>query len=274
MSPTARGREKDAPRSVAAERAVLGAILTDAARLLDALTPAEFSVDGHRQIFEALRATHAAGQVIDLLTVSERLHEQQGLAVVEARERLASLVEEAATHVNALSYVRILRDHAVRRAAIELGARLRAQGHASSDGVGPWLAEAAATIAQLQARTASADPADAAAPDPWADGRALYTRPPRTYTHLIQGIIPAAGLVLGTGEDKAGKSTLGALLVLCYLYGLPFLGHAVPRAGRVVIVSEEDDGDELRDRLRALHAALAAQHPDRVRPPDDPATLA
>jgi hypothetical protein len=116
--------------------------------------------------------------------------------------------------------------------------------------------------------------ADVARADVWADGRALYQRPPRRHTHLVEGVIPAAGLVLGTGEDKAGKSTLGALLVLCYLHGLPFLGRAVTRAGRAVIVSEEDDGDELRDRLLALHRALAQAHPDHVHSPETPEALA
>jgi hypothetical protein len=112
------------------------------------------------------------------------------------------------------------------------------------------------------------------APSPWADGRALYERPPRRHVHLVEGLIPSAGLVLGTGEDKAGKSTLGVLLALSYIYGLPFLGRAIPRPGRVLIVSEEDDADELRDRMRALHQGLATAFPDVVRPPDDPASLA
>jgi hypothetical protein len=107
----------------------------------------------------------------------------------------------------------------------------------------------------------------------WADGRALYTRPVRLITHLVEGLIPDVGTVLATGEDKAGKTTIGALLVLSYIHGLPFLGRAVPRPGRAIIVSEEDNADELRDRMRAMHAALARDYPDSVLPPDDPATL-
>jgi hypothetical protein len=114
---------------------------------------------------------------------------------------------------------------------------------------------------------------DAPAPFIWADGGALYLRPARRHTHVVEGLIPATGLVLQTGEDKSGKSTVGALLVLSYIHAVPFLGRAISRAGRVVIVSEEDDGDELRDRLRAIHQALAVAYPDRVRTPDDPVSL-
>lgn len=108
----------------------------------------------------------------------------------------------------------------------------------------------------------------------WADGRALYQRVARPVAHIVEGIIPAAGTVLVTGEDKVGKTTIVAWLGLSYIYGLPFLGRAIHRAGRLVIVSEEDDGDELRDRMRASHQALALAYPDRVAPPDHPASLA
>jgi KaiC/GvpD/RAD55 family RecA-like ATPase len=108
----------------------------------------------------------------------------------------------------------------------------------------------------------------------WARGRALYQRVARPVAHLVEGLIPAAGTVLVTGEDKSGKTTIALLLTLSYLHGTPFLGRAVPRPGRVIIVSEEDDADELRDRVRALHQGLALAYPDLVTAPDDPASLA
>src|SRR5262249_24542078 len=52
------------------------------------------------------------------------------------------------------------------------------------------------------------------------------------------------------------------------------LRRAVPRGGRVILVSEEDDADELRDRMRALRVRLARTGSDRVAPPDDPTSLA
>jgi hypothetical protein len=108
----------------------------------------------------------------------------------------------------------------------------------------------------------------------WAHGRALYERPRRTIAHLVDGVIPVLGSAVVSGEDKAGKSTLTLLLALCYMHGVPFLNRAIVRPGRVLLVSEEDDADELRDRLRALHVALAQQVPIAVLPPDDDATLA
>lgn len=89
----------------------------------------------------------------------------------------------------------------------------------------------------------------------------------------MDGLIPAAGIVLVTGEDKAGKTTFCAQLILCHLYALPFLGRTVAQTGFAIIVSEEDDGDELRDRMRAIHHALALAYPDRVALPDDPVSL-
>jgi len=107
----------------------------------------------------------------------------------------------------------------------------------------------------------------------WASGRALYERPRRIIAHLVDGVIPVLGSAVVSGEDKAGKSTLTLLLALCYMHGVPFLHRAIVRPGRVLLVSEEDDADELRDRMRALHVALAQQMPTAVLPPDDDATL-
>lgn len=125
-----------------------------------------------------------------------------------------------------------------------------------------------------QAANGHAADLEAASEPMWAHGRTLYQRAVRPVAHLIEGLVPAAGLGLITGEDKVGKSTLGALLVLSYMHGVPFLGRDVPRRGRVIFVSEEDDADELRDRMRALHQSLARIYPELVAPPDAPASLA
>lgn len=139
-------------------------------------------------------------------------------------------------------------------------------------------AEARTIVRDLAAKDARArEPVAAPSGNPavlWARGRALYQRVARPVAHLIEGLIPAVGTVLVTGEDKSGKSTVAVLLMLSYLHGAPFLGRAVPRPGRAILVSEEDDADELRDRVRALHQGLALAYPDLVAAPDDPAGLA
>lgn len=53
-------------------------------------------------------------------------------------------------------------------------------------------------------------------------------------------------------EPKVGKSWLGLELAICAALGLPFLGHEVPRAVRVLYVQEEDSKRRVRRRLRQL----------------------
>ena len=64
------------PSSIDAERSVLGAVLQDtgaATLAFETLMPTDFYSAEHKEIFEAMRALHIAGNPIDLMTVGNEL---------------------------------------------------------------------------------------------------------------------------------------------------------------------------------------------------------
>ena len=64
------------PSSIDAERSVLGAMLQDsgaATLAFETLVAADFYSAEHREIFEAMRALHIAGNPVDLMTVGNEL---------------------------------------------------------------------------------------------------------------------------------------------------------------------------------------------------------
>jgi KaiC/GvpD/RAD55 family RecA-like ATPase len=176
--------------------------------------------------------------------------------------------------VNFSTYVALVQEDATKRALIRIASELADGAH--NGFAARELIDTGARRLQALAEAAKDSRPDARVGPAtmWAGGRALYQRNMRPVAHLVEGVVPATGTVLVTGEDKSGKTTVAVLLTLSYLHGAPFLGRAVPRPGRAIIVSEEDDADELRDRVRALHQGLARAYPDLVAAPDDPAGLA
>lgn len=64
------------PSSIDAERSVLGAMLQDsgaATLAFETLVPEDFYSAEHKEIFEAMRALHIAGNPVDLMTVGNEL---------------------------------------------------------------------------------------------------------------------------------------------------------------------------------------------------------
>jgi replicative DNA helicase len=98
-------------RTVAAEQAVLGAMLLDPVALdlvlLD-LGPADFSTQHHAQIFAAAQDLSAQGRPVDLVTVTELLGERKQLEGVGGPVAVAELTERVASASNIQAYTKIV----------------------------------------------------------------------------------------------------------------------------------------------------------------------
>ncbi len=115
------------PHNIQAEMAVLGSILLDqeaiytVAELIDA---EDFYKDAHKKIFTALFRLNDAGSRIDLVTFVEALQvagigdEVGGVAYV------AELYNAAPTAANAAYYARIVKDKAIKRNLVRIGAKI------------------------------------------------------------------------------------------------------------------------------------------------------
>lgn len=83
------------PRAVAAERAVLGAMLISPGNVESAsglLNEREFQVIAHQKIFHSMLALRASGQVVDIVTVIEFLRKLRQLKEVGGPGVIAGLI--------------------------------------------------------------------------------------------------------------------------------------------------------------------------------------
>jgi replicative DNA helicase len=111
-----------APHSPDAEKAVLGSVLLDNDAMLNEavtlLAPGMFYRAAHATIWEAVLRVHAAGEPVDLVTLSEDLTARGQLDEVGTAVYLVGLSEETPSSAYAEHYARIVREKWVLREVI------------------------------------------------------------------------------------------------------------------------------------------------------------
>lgn len=109
------------PHSLEAERAVLSALLLDAAAFHEVgalLRPQDFYHPSHQHIARAMFDIHNQGRPVDLITLSEYLSAHKTLDAVGGAAVLAEISDAAPTAANVIHHARIVRDKAVKRRLI------------------------------------------------------------------------------------------------------------------------------------------------------------
>ncbi len=116
--------ERQLPRSLDAEKAVLGSILLlpqvfDEVALI--IRPADFYDDANRILFEHLLQMHDGGQQIDLMLLVERLRSADQFEKIGGAAYLAEVGRQVPTAAHAEHYARIVGDKSVLRSLIHVG---------------------------------------------------------------------------------------------------------------------------------------------------------
>ena len=110
--------ERGLPANADAERFVLGSILLNDDRYLDAssvLEPEDFALEKHRRIFSRTKDLDDRGENIDRVTVAEELSRQGQLESVDGLSYLISLDDRLPEIANLDSYVRIVKEKSLLR---------------------------------------------------------------------------------------------------------------------------------------------------------------
>jgi len=124
------------PSSLDAERSVLGAVMQDmgAANLaFETLTPEDFYSAEHKEIFEAMRALHIAGNPIDLMTLGNELTKRGTLDSVGGAAYLLQAVRFVPTTANTRTYIEIVLEKATLRRLISASQQISQQCYQQSD---------------------------------------------------------------------------------------------------------------------------------------------
>lgn len=120
------------PHSTDAEKTVLGALLLDPDAIIkisDFLTPEDFYDPTYKLIFSAIYQLHQNHEVIDFVTVSNKLAGNSKIDEVGGSSFLAALASDVPTSSHVYQYGQIVKTKSVHRRIIRAGDKIKALGY-------------------------------------------------------------------------------------------------------------------------------------------------
>lgn len=120
------------PQNLEAEQSVLGAILLDnqaMPKAMELLVEENFYRTAHRKVFRAMLDLSDVGEVIDQITLTERLKAKGELESVGGAAFLAELVQSVSSSANIRYHCKIVRDKAVARELIHTSTEVLTKGY-------------------------------------------------------------------------------------------------------------------------------------------------
>ena len=129
--------DRPLPHSPDAERAVLGSILLDYTRVMEAcieagLTPDSFEVPAHRMVYSACAALHEQDKAVDLATVPSFLRTRSELDLVGGAHAINLLCDDVAPTSSATYIADVKTKHTLRQ-LIEACRGVEAKAHVSDN---------------------------------------------------------------------------------------------------------------------------------------------
>lgn len=124
------------PHNLAAEAAVLGAILFDNnvyQYIADIVHASDFYAPAHKLLYETSSNMIQRGIVADGVTLREHFEKKEQLAEIGGGKYLVDLLDAAAFGPEVKDYARIIRDLAIRRELIKVGATIQSQSLTPED---------------------------------------------------------------------------------------------------------------------------------------------
>ncbi len=217
-----------------AEQAVLGGLFVSPVAFADVagvVKEADFFEAGHRVIFATMAALVSQKREIDLVVVLDALEGHDRLDAAGGMAYLASLARDTPSAANVLAYAAIVRNHAQRRALVNLGVQ-----------IGQWTladADCGATMNRLRRALEAMDGASS------SDG-------PRLLADLLPGVLDR----LDERANRSPGTRLGAPTGLAAVDDL--LDGLCP--GRLYVAAGRPGTGKSVFGLQALRAVVAAGH--------------
>ncbi len=144
--------DKIPPQSLEAEKAVLGCMLISETAKIEAFESLKedfFYNDTHRKIFSALCTLFEKNEKCDLITLTNKLKQQDMLDEVGGVEYLSELVEMMPTAANFDEYIKIVKDKYILRAVIESATQIISEASSNPEEVDSFLDKAESIIFEI-----------------------------------------------------------------------------------------------------------------------------
>ena len=136
------GAEREFPRNLEAEQAVLGAVLLDndaLGRITSVLSEADFYRPAHRRIFRAMVELFDGGTPVDTVTLTNALRSQNALDEIGGVAYLAELADAIPAAATLQHYLAIVKDKSVLRGLVAACQEISEEAYEQPRELGPVL---------------------------------------------------------------------------------------------------------------------------------------
>ncbi|MDA1208503.1 MAG: replicative DNA helicase [bacterium] len=140
------------PHSTDAEKTVLGALLMDPDAIIkvsDFLTVDDFYDPTYRMIYKAIFDLYQDHEVVDFVTVSNKLSSNDKFDTLGGSSFLANLASDVPTSSHVYQYGQIVKTKAILRRIIEAGERIKGLGFEEDRAIAELLDDAEKTVFQI-----------------------------------------------------------------------------------------------------------------------------
>ncbi len=127
---------KNVPANIEAEQALIGSILIEPEKLdniVSIVNSSDFYDQRHRYIFSVIEQLHDEGLPIDIISICDRLRNQNLLDKVGGELYVAQLADSVPTSAHAEIYAQIIRDKAILRELIAAGSQIVQNAYTDTD---------------------------------------------------------------------------------------------------------------------------------------------
>ena len=255
------------PHSAEAEIGLLGSILVDPERVLDAcateqIVPDSFFAIQNRTIFETARELHTNGKGVDLITVTDALRTNGQLDAVGGEEALNRIVDSTPTAAHAAFYIDIVRKKHLLRTILRITTEAQEKCYTDQANADMVLSETEQAVLGISERQSSEIV-------PWRDAirNAIHnvelsfdkkgalaglSTGFKNIDHYIYGLRAGEMIVLAA-RPSMGKTSLA--MNICENVAMGIGGDGVPKP--VGIFSCEMSQESLITRMLCAHAKLS-----------------
>lgn len=254
------GFDRLPPRDIAAEAAVLGAVMVDEnalAEAVDQLRPEDFFREPHGQIWSAIRHLWDTNRDVTEITVAHVLADRDQLAAVGGQSYLADLVHRVPPTVVVASYAEYIRRAAMARDIISEASHLVEAAYRPDGDLEDTVHRAYLRVADIlrggsgeSARLLSdiADNDYVAEAEAWLESPTRLTGLPTGIERLdrLIGGWQAGGLHVVGGATSVGKTQ----------FGLHVAQQAALQDAHVLLFTTEMSAFEIRRRFEAMASGV------------------
>lgn len=151
---------KTMPHNAEAEQSVIGSMLMDHDAIVTAselLNGEDFYNPSYKILFEAIVELYRGGSAVDLVTLTDKLHEKNVPAEISSVEFISNIIASVPTSANVKYYCTIVSDKAISRRLIRTMEGITSQAYQDSTGIGELLEDTERDVFQVVNSRSGAD---------------------------------------------------------------------------------------------------------------------